>query len=691
MRITTTIKCLAIILCCLLKTSDVRGDESVPYNYARLHELPLTCIRPEGWLMDYLNRQQAGLTGHLEEIKGRSFEEVRWGKEQLFDVDLNSHYFKYTVPGHWHDAWLRFAYVYGNKDIIEKVEDRYAWTLANPDSDGYIGPRHFSETRPQPLFFRGIPAYYAVRRDPAIIDMMKRHYAALKKRIRKGICTRPSHQGPINIEILSWLYRQTGDKALLKMMKNFALTSVLPPEREVSLEELVNQISCEPHTTLYKKHGASLMEWLMEMADLYLCTGSERYLDAGIKGFKIVENRYGLVDGCIGAGASSHEYTHGRLTWETHETCLTNYVGWTARSFLLATADPAWAERIERVCLNAGIGSVTKDFKALQYFSGPNQIQLETRNFGWYGIFEPGYHTWCCAASVNRDLPNYIGSMWMHDNQRGLVAPLYGPCRVTAEVGEEKQEITIIERTEFPFDETINFQIQCDNRVRFDLKLRIPSWAKNASLTINGEAMDYAIAPGTFLSIEREYADGDVLTLELPMHIATSEWPRNGMAFERGPLVYSLRVDADKKSLRTGPRGKKMPLGDEFPAYEMFPTSDWNYAWDVDRDKLDEQVKVIFNPLTDNPWDDEAKPPVCLEVPVKRVENWEMIRDRKGRPVFPTDDNNNRKSTGFAPELPHEGTMQLADEQDKITLVPLGATCLRMTILPDIKKEEMGL
>ncbi|HHH75435.1 MAG TPA: hypothetical protein ENL03_00245, partial [Phycisphaerae bacterium] len=381
--------------------------------------------------------------------------------------------------------------------------------------------------------------------------------------------------------------------------------------------------------------------------------------------------------GCFSAGASFFENTHGRATWGTHETCLTNNLGWTARSLLLATADSSWADRIERVCLNAGIGSVTKDFKALQYFSGPNQIQLETGNFGWSGIYEPGYHTWCCAASVNRDLPNYIGSMWMRYGQSGLAAALYGPCQVTTEVGEKKQEITIIERTEFPFGETIEFELQCESKVKFDLKLRIPSWAKDASLKINGTVTNHTLIPGRFLSIDHEYSNGDILTLVLPMQTTASTWPHNGLAFERGPLVYSLRIDAEKKLLRTGPKGEKMPLGDEFPAYEMYPKSDWNYAWDVDVDKLDEEVKVIKNPLTDNPWDDEGQPPVSLEVPARKIENWKLILDKKGQPKMASDD-----SGGFAPELPDEDAMLLADKPEIITLVPLGATCLRMTILP---------
>jgi len=45
-----------------------------------------------------------------------------------------------------------------------------------------------------------------------------------------------------------------------------------------------------------------------------------------------------------------------------------------------------------------------------------------------------------------------------------------------------------------------------------------------------------------FATITRTFAEGDCLTLSLPMKIKTQPWPRGGLSVERGPLAYALRI-----------------------------------------------------------------------------------------------------------------------------------------------------
>ncbi len=73
--------------------------------------------------------------------------------------------------------------------------------------------------------------------------------------------------------------------------------------------------------------------------------------------------------------------------------------------------------------------------------------------------FAPGHDVECCTGNVNRFMPYYVEQMWLSAPGNGLVASLYGPSSVSAKVGKNQTEIEIVEETNYPFSETINFKI----------------------------------------------------------------------------------------------------------------------------------------------------------------------------------------------------------------------------------------
>ena len=84
-----------------------------------------------------------------------------------------------------------------------------------------------------------------------------------------------------------------------------------------------------------------------------------------------------------------------------------------------------------------------------------------------------------------------------------------------------------------------------DRPARFALHLRLPEWAASPALTVNGKTLD-AVPDGDtgYLKIERDWIDGDTVTLALPMQARLLHpHPRvradtGRVALMRGPLVY---------------------------------------------------------------------------------------------------------------------------------------------------------
>ena len=314
---------------------------------------------------------------------------------------------------------------------------------------------------------------------------------------------------------------------------------------------------------------------------------------------------------------------------------------------------------------------VTKDFKAHEYYSAPNQaLATHMSNHEIFQLdrfaFRPGHDVQCCTGNVNRIMPNYVARMWLGDTAGGLVAAMYGPSKVNTVVNG--QAVTIVERTAYPFSDHIEFEVQTAKPVMISLSLRIPGWCKKPTLTIDGQPAGVELVPGKFAAISREFKNKEKLVLTLPMTVKMSHWPNHGVALERGPLVYSLLIQEERTINKKDPRSSK-----DFPAYDIMPAGPWNYALDIDANKVEEQVEVVKLDMTENPY---AAAPIQSQVPARKVKDWtlEITRDR-----------NTTKQCTYTPPLPRKPDFE--DKQETVTLVPLGCTCIRLTVFPWTKAQ----
>lgn len=258
-------------------------------------------------------------------------------------------------------------------------------------------------------------------------------------------------------------------------------------------------------------------------------------------------------------------------------------------------------------------------------------------------------------------MPVFGCRMWMKTNDHGLAATLYGPGSVSDLVGIDQQKITINIETAYPFDETITFVLKTDKPVSFPLKLRIPQWCSNASVSLNGTPLEGAAEAGTFVAIDKTFNDGDTIILTLPMDVTLVRCGEDvkGIAVVRGPLVYSLPIEArELKYLE----GKTIGMS-KFPSRFLFPESHWAYALTVTEDTVADRTKVEHVADTEYPWD---TPPVAIRVPARKVNNW-LIDGTCHTPVWPD-------------------SLDLDEEEEMIRLVPLGSTLLRMTVFPEVKE-----
>ena len=632
--------------------------------FGALEALAPGAVRPEGWLRGCLQKQAAQLGSKLPEVSW-PFTEAYWAGEETAES-----WWPWEQKAYWLDGATRLAIVLEDRDLMAQLRATLDYTLAHAAANGYLGPKFFSDPVgdfhrwPQNVLFRGLAALSdatALPGDPESSDIP----AALRTHFLSDTADygRPV-RNVANIEAMLWTYARTGDPALLKLAEN-AWRGFMENPGYADLSEL-RVFAATP----IDAHGVTYAEVAKLPALLHLYTGDPAYLRFAVAAQRRIFDHHMLVDGI----PSTTEFFRTTTSLDSHETCDIADHTWSWGYMLMATGQAAWADRIERACFNAAPGAIKNDWKALQYFSCPNQFlatlysdhnQMELGGRMMAYQPNPGQKTACCGGNVHRIFPNYAIRMWMKTADGGLAAVLYGPSTVTARVGRAGNLVRIAQSTDYPFRERIEFKIDSDGPVAFPLALRVPGWCAAPRLEVNGDRLTAARNAMGFIVLDRTFTPGDRIVLTLPMKLALTRWPQNGIAIERGPLVYSLPIK-ENWTTRVEPKFTTA----EFPSWEAEPAGDWNYGLAVDPARLEHEVRVHNQPgpIVD-PW---QNPPVTLSVPVRQIEGWQL----EPSPAWP--------GQQFTPPLPDLALNRPAGEVERVTLVPYGATQLRLTIFPAV-------
>lgn len=644
-----TIRFNSTLSSCLISLLLIGGSTaSAQTNKSVLQDIGIEGMKAEGWMKEVLTTQRNGLTGHIQ-VAGAPFDKEGWGDAAQKKMDR---WEDFEQTGYWADGALRCGYFIDDPELTRRVKEWVDFQIDHPKEDGFIGPE-LHNLWPHVVFFRVIMAEYSRNPSPRIIKALSNHYknAARSQTLIKtgGPEWDFNERTMLHIEMLCWLYQQTNDaffiekaedtyKAFCSRKSPFTMQAFLSDEVPIV-------------------HSVSSFETLKIPVILYINTGKKEYLDAAIHGIQKVYKYHGLADG-IPSGNEAHD---GNMPNEVHETCCVSDAQWALGYFLQATGDVQWADLMEKICFNAAFSVVWKDFKSLQYYSSPNQVIA--RNNSSFCMYVGGQDRMayriahgpaCCNGNMNRMIPLFCSRQWMKKGDNGIVAAMYAPSSFTTKLKGSKNEITIQEETNYPFEETIRFRMKMKRSTPFSFWLRIPQWCKGASITVNGQAADIVCKAGTFVEVQRKFSDGDIIELKLPMKAKSVSMPYDGVAFERGPLVFSLNVKAQEEITETREHD-----GIKFQSRILTPLSEWNYA-PVDA----ENIEVVNSNDYSNLWNPETTP-VRLKVKAVTVTNWQLYRDN---------------FTPYMPSVIRKG------EEKVIELVPVGTTVLRMTVFPDIRR-----
>jgi uncharacterized protein len=219
---------------------------------------------------------------------------------------------------------------------------------------------------------------------------------------------------------------------------------------------------------------------------------------------------------------------------------------------LLATGESRFADLLERTVYNGFAASTGSDGTSF-FYSNPLQVREEHQasDEEESGRRLPWYACACCPPNVMRlvaAMQHYVAST---DQQGGVQVHQYTDADL--ELPAANGTVRLSMRTSYPWAGSVEIEITDSVSKPWELSLRVPAWASELRLSVNGEDVPCDASHG-YARIERVWAVSDkvVLDLEMPAQITAAD-PRidairGCVAIERGPLVYCIEA-ADNEGI----------------------------------------------------------------------------------------------------------------------------------------------
>lgn len=616
-----------------------------PLTGLALIKLPIGAIRPEGWLRYQLQAMADGFTGHLPEVSPwTQFKGNAWTS-----ASGQGKYGWEEVP-YWLKGYVDLGYVLQDRRIIDEAEQWVGAIMASQRPDGYFGPESNRETPdlwPNMLALYAVRSHYEATGDKRVLPFMTKYFRWVSALPLDRFLPNDwqKWRGGDQLDSIYWLYNRTGEKWLLDLAR-------------VNHERTADWVGGIPTW-----HGVNLCQGFREPAEYYQQTGDARYLKSTERDFDLVMSQYGQVPGgMFGADENARPGYGGPR--QAAETCSMVEMMFSSEMLCGITGETKWADHCEDVAFNSLPASMTPDLKGLHYLTAPNMIQLDRQskspmlqNGGDMLSYNPHDYR-CCQHNVAFGWPYFAEHLFMATPGNGLAAMLYAPSRVTAKVGGGTT-VTIEEKTDYPFDETVEFAISAPEAVRFPFRLRVPGWCSGPKMSVNGAALDGAKLQAGWIVLDREWKSGDTVRLTLPMKLAAKVWEKNrdSVSVSRGPLTYSLKI---------GERWQAYGEESKWPGYEVFPTTPWNYGLIVDPENPDQSFTVVKQdaPLAEQPFTLENAP-ITLCAKARRIPEW------------------TQEANGLIGEV-QQSPVKSDQPVEEVTLVPMGCARLRVSAFPRI-------
>jgi DUF1680 family protein len=217
------------------------------------------------------------------------------------------------------------------------------------------------------------------------------------------------------------------------------------------------------------------------------------------------------------------------------ETCAAIGMIFWAQRLLQLDLDSRYSDVVELALYNAVISGISLDGTKFFYDNPLGSLGNHHRS-EWFDC--P-----CCPPNIARILAN-LGNYIYAQNENEAIVHLY--IQGSGKFNFGGQAVTLSQTTNYPWDGAVNIAVETEQATRFGLRLRLPGWCSNPSISVNGQAIDLSSAERGYILIEREWQNGDSISIDFPMQVQrmyshpSVAADTNKVALQRGPIVYCI-------------------------------------------------------------------------------------------------------------------------------------------------------
>jgi len=446
-----------------------------------------------------------------------------------------------NVLGQWISGFSRYYAAVGGPEITEKLNDLTAGlmeiSILRPMIDGSLTNMYGFEK-----YLTGCLDLFHYGQKPEGLIMADRMMAAA---MQSSIYTSPikslGDNGPgyeiewytLGEALLYYVNTIKQEKYPISSVReatDFAMIYVYPEFWDIFYQDL-NIFDYNPETgqNIDFFHAYSHLNCYNSAAAYYRQTQDEYYLTSMIRFFDFMRSSQELVTGGFGPRTEwflpEEEIIVSLQTrHDNYENQCDTYATYKLTDYLMRfTGDASYGNWAEKLLYNSTIASIEiEDGFAFYYSDYNSEFGMKTLRTDW---------KWsCCAGSRMQNINQVLKNIYYHDTEN-----LYVNLFVNSSVDFERPDntVTLTQNSLFPYEDTVAVTLNMDQADTFSLKFRQPEWLSgDVIIQVNDEVIPSAYLLNNWLTVHREWQDGDVLEITMPMGFTTNVFEHQ---FDYGP------------------------------------------------------------------------------------------------------------------------------------------------------------